>query len=101
MAIIEVPLRNDIFRYSFTKELEGVVFSFRITYNLRIDSWILDFIDVVNGIRLAGGQDLLKQFHHLVVPPGDLRIVDLDGLNTEPNKTNLGDRVVLQYTETE
>lgn len=64
-----------------------------------MDSWILDFIDVVNGIRLAGGQDLLKQFHHLDVPPGDLRIIDLDGKNTEPNKTNLGDRVVLQYTE--
>lgn len=101
MAIIEIPLRNDIFQYSFTKELEGIVYSFRIRYNLRIDSWILDFIDVVNGIRLAGGQDLLKQFHHLLVPPGDLRIIDLDGMNTEPNKTNIGDRVILEYTETE
>ncbi|MHC4397898.1 MAG: phage baseplate plug family protein [Planctomycetota bacterium] len=99
MATIEIPLRNDIFYYSFTKELDGVVYSLRLQYNRRIDSWILDFIDIVNGIRLAGGQDMLKQFHHLEVPPGRLEIVDLDGKFTEPNKTNIGDRVILQYEE--
>lgn len=99
MATIEIPLRSDIFHYSFTKELDGVVYSFRISYNRRIDSWTLDFINTVNGIRLAGGQDLTRQFKHLDVPPGKLEVVDLDGKFTEPNKTNLGDRVILQYTE--
>jgi len=99
MATIEISLRNDIFHYTFTKELNGVVYNFRIRYNRRIDSWILDFIDTVNGIRLAGGQDLLKQFHHLEVPPGSLEIIDLDGKFTEPEKTNIGDSVILQYTE--
>lgn len=99
MATIIIPLRNDIFHYSFTKELDGVVYAFRIRYNRRADSWILDFTDVVNGIRLSGGQDLLRQFKHLEVPPGRLEITDLDGKFTEPNKTNLGDRVILQYTE--
>lgn len=99
MAIIEIPLRNDIFHYSFTRELDGVVYLLRIRYNRRIDSWTLDFVDVVNGIRLAGGQDLLRQFKHLEVPAGRLEVVDLDGVFTEPDKTNLGDRVILQYTE--
>ena len=99
MATIEVQLRNDIFYYEFTKELDGVVYPFRLQYNRRIDSWIMDIVDVVNGIRLAGGQDLLKQFHHLDVPPGRLEVVDLDGMFAEPNKTNIGDRVILQYTE--
>ena len=99
MTTIEIPLRADIFYYEFTKELQGVVYSFRLRYNLRIDSWTLDFPDIINGIRLAVGQDLLKQFHHLPVPPGRLEVVDLDGKFAEPNKNNLGDRVILQYTE--
>lgn len=99
MAIIEIPLRNDVFYYDFTKELEGVVYNFRLQYNLRADSWTLDFVDIVNGIRLAGGQDLLKQFHHLDVPPGRLEVIDRDGMFHEPDKTNIGDRVILQYTE--
>lgn len=98
MATINIPVRGDIFYYTFTKELDGVIYSFKIHYNLRIDSWILNIGDEVI-MRLAGGQNLLGQFYHLNVPPGELRIVDLDGKNTEPNKTNFGDRVVLQYTE--
>lgn len=100
MPTIEIPLRSDIFYYEFTKELQGVVYSFRLRYNLRIDSWILGFVDVVDSLRLAGGQDLLGQLHHLEVPPGRLEVVDLDGMYAEPNKTNIGDRVILQYTET-
>ena len=101
MAIITLPTRNDIFNYSFRFNLDGVVFSMKIRYNRRIDSWILDFTDVLFGIRLVGGQDLLGQFHYLEVPPGELRIVDLDGENKEPDRTNFSDRVVLQYTEVE
>lgn len=99
MATIEIPLRNDIFFYEFSKELEGIVYNFRLKYNLRANSWALDIVDIINGIRLAGGQDLLKQFHHLDVPPGRLEVIDLDGKFQEPNKTNIGDRVILQYTE--
>lgn len=99
MTTIIIPTRNDIFNYSFRFNFEGVVFPMRLRYNRRIDSWILDFLDVLLGIRLAGGQDLLGQFHHLDLPPGELRIVDLDGENKEPDKTNFSDRVVLQYTE--
>lgn len=101
MAVILIPLRNDIFFYSFRKELEGTVYTFEVRYNLRINSWLLSIPDQVINIRLAGGTDLLSQFKHLDVPPGELRIIDLDGMNTEPDKTNLGDRVILRYTETE
>lgn len=99
MTIIEIPLRNDIFYYSFTKELNGIVYNFRLQYNRRVDSWILDIPESVNGSLPAGGQDILKQFHHLNVPPGRLEVVDLDGKFQEPNKNNLGDRVILRYTE--
>ena len=98
MATINIPVRSDIFYYTFTKELDGVVYFFKIRYNLRINSWILKISEEIS-MRLAGGYDLLGQFRHLDVPLGELRIVDLDEKNTEPDKTNFGNRVVLQYTE--
>jgi hypothetical protein len=99
MAEIIIPLRSDIFQYSFTKELDGVVYSFKIGYNLRVNSWRMGIGGLVIPIRLAGGGDLLRQFHHLEVPPGEMRITDLDGNFADPDKTNLGDRVILVYTE--
>lgn len=99
MSIILIPLRHDIFQYNFTKELGGIVYLFRFGYNLRCDSWFMNIGDIATPIRLALGGDLLRQFHHLEVPPGALEMIDLDGLYTDPNKTNLGDRVIMQYTE--
>ena len=99
MAQKIIPTRSDIFYYAFRFNMDGVVYSMNLRYNRRIDSWILDFVNVLWGIRLAGGQDLLGQFHHLDVPPGELRVIDLDGENKEPDKTNFSDRVVLEYTE--
>ena len=101
MSIITIPLRNDIFQYSFTIELEGVVYSFKIGYNLRANSWSMNIGSIVTPIRLVVGTDLISQFKHLEIPPGEMRIVDLDGLNRDPDKTNLGDRVIMQYTESE
>jgi hypothetical protein len=99
MATITIPLRNDIFNYGFRFAMDGVAYSMTLRYNRRIDSWVLDFDSVLYGARLCGGQDILGQFHHLAVPPGELRVVDLDGENKEPTKENFSDRVVLQYTE--
>jgi len=73
--------------------------TFRINYNSRIDSWILDIPNEVEGIRIVGGVDLLGQFKHLNVPQGELRIFDLDGLNREPTRDLFGDRVILTYTD--
>jgi len=99
MATITIPLRNDIFHYSFRFTMDGVAYPLTLRYNRRIDSWILNFDGVLLTARLCGGQDILGQFHHLEVPPGELRVVDLDGENKEPTKTNFSDRVILQYTE--
>ena len=97
-----IPVRNDIFHYSQQVELEGELYTLTFSYNGRTDSWCLDVgeeRDVLQGVRLTGGIDVLKQHHHLDVPPGELVCVDLDGLGREPTRLLFGDRVVLQYTE--
>lgn len=100
MSILTIPTRNDVFFYRQFVTLDNEEFILIFDYNRREDSWYLSIEDnVLNGIRLSGNNDILKQFHHLEVPPGELKIVDQDGLNREPDSDTFGDRVILTYEE--
>ncbi len=99
MTTYQIPVTNTLFDYSQDVELEGIVYKFRFNYNRRADSWVMFIGDELSGVRVVGGIDLLKQYHHLDVPPGELTILDLDGLGREPTKDTWGDRIILQYTE--
>ena len=101
MATLTIPVRNDIFFYRQFVTLDNVEYIMVFDLNDREDSWYLGFEDdILNGIRISGNNDILKQYHHLDVPPGELKIVDLDGLNREPSRATFGDRVILTYEET-
>ncbi len=100
MSILTIPTRNDVFFYRQFVTLDNEEFILIFDYNRREDSWYLSIEDnVLNGIRLSGNNDILKQFHHLEVPRGELIIVDQDGLNREPDSDTFGDRVILTYEE--
>ncbi len=99
MAIITIPLRNDLFDYSFSMELDTVTYQFKVRYIRRNSVWLLSVGDSVFNIPMLAGEDLLKQFHHLSVPEGKLNMIDLDGTSKDATRTNIGDRVILQYTE--
>lgn len=102
MSTLTIPVVNDKFHYSQQVELDDELYTLTFTYNGRMDCWHMSVgeeQDVIQGVRLAGGIDILKQFHHLSVPPGELWCIDLDNLNREPTKTLYGDRVVLRYIE--
>jgi hypothetical protein len=93
----QIPVVNDLFDYTQEVELDGISYRFRFNYNLRMDSWVMDIGEELQGVRIVGGIDLIGQFHHLDVPPGEIRTLDLDGLDRDPNKTTFGDRVILVY----
>ncbi len=100
MSTLTIPTRNDVFFYRQFVTLDNEEFILIFDYNRREDSWYLSIEDnILNGIRLSGNNDILKQFHHLEVPPGELKIVDQDGLNREPDSDTFGDRVILTYEE--
>ena len=100
MATFEIPTRNDIYIYEFQVELEAVTYRFDIRLKRRTDRWVMDIPNVVYDIPLLGGNDLFKQFHHLDgVPPGEMKIVDLDGLGRDADEFTLSDRLVLAYRE--
>jgi hypothetical protein len=97
MSVLRIPVKRNIFDYEI--EPEGLNAVFRFNYNARIDSWILDIVGQVEGIRIVGGIDILERYKYKDIPQGELRILDLDGTNLEPTKDNFGDRVILLYTE--
>ena len=100
MSTLIIPTRNDIFFYRQFVTLDNEEFIMIFDYNQREDSWYLSIEDsIINGIRLSGNNDILKQLHHLEVPEGELKIVDQDGLNREPSLLTFGDRVILTYEE--
>lgn len=101
MAVFEIPTRNDVFNYEFgVDQLESVTYLFRIRYNARMDRWMLDVPNVAYNIPVVGGPELFKQIHHLTgIPPGQIKVIDLDGLNRDAERTTLSDRIVLGYQE--
>ena len=42
MAVIELPVRNDLPNYEFKSELDGVVYTLRFRFNERLNDWVFD-----------------------------------------------------------
>ena len=63
--------------------------------------FIMSIGEQVKGITITAGVDMLKQLHHLDVPPGELYTYDYDGLNRDPQKDTFGDRITLRYVTSE
>ena len=100
MATLKIPVRRDIFWYRQFVTLDNEEYTIVFDYNRRQSSWYISIGDgVLNGIRISGNSDILEHHHYLDVPPGEIKIVDLDGLGREPDADTFGDRVILTYEE--
>ena len=98
MAIYTIPTRNDIFNYNFQLSLDQLIYTFKIHYNLRQDSWYLSINNLFINQRLTGGVNLLAAYRHIqTCPKGELRIIDNDGLNRSPTIGLFGGSILLQY----
>ena len=100
MAIFEITTRNDLFIYNFQVPLEEETYLIEMHYNRRLDLWVGRIPNALNGIPLLGRKDLFENFHYLdTIPPGELKVIDLDKLNRDAEEELLSDRVVLGYRE--
>lgn len=97
MATFQIPFNRARRNYSAQVNLDGVNYTFQIRYNRRLDSWVMDVKNVVNGIRIVGGVELLEQHKHRAVPQGTMRILDLEGLNRTPTLETFGDSIIVTY----
>jgi hypothetical protein len=69
---------------AYTKEivLDSKSYIFSFVWNTRGEFWTLSIADInkvtiINGIKIVLNYNLLQDFHHLDVPPGDLYVLDL------------------------
>lgn len=88
--MIEVPL-NSSPEQLFSITLEGNTYDCRVILNSRTGVWSISFsqsgTDIVNGVALVGGVDILKQYN---IPIENAYVVNLDKTNQDPTKDNLG-----------
>ena len=101
-----IPLTSDPSQ-TFSIDLEGNTYNFRVVYNQRNEMWTFDLSDVDENPILAGipiliGPNLLQQFTldlgSLIVWDNEDQLVD----STTANDDDLGTRVILvHYTPDE
>lgn len=85
-------------------DLEGVVYNLRFRWAERTEEWHLDLRDaegdpILLGIKLVTLYPLLRNYRHLVVPPGELFFVDNKDESARPTLDGMGERFKLIYIE--
>lgn len=88
--MIEIPLNSNP-EQLFSITINGNTYDCRVMLNSRTGVWSISFsqsgVDILNGIALLGGVDILKQYN---IPIENAYVVNLDNTNQDPTKTNLG-----------
>lgn len=88
--MIEIPLNSNP-EQLFSIILSGDTYDCRVILNSRTGVWSISFsqsgVDIVVGVSLLGGVDILKQYN---IPIENIYIVNLDNANQDPTRNNLG-----------
>lgn len=106
MAILQIPVANNLDAYSFSVILEQITYFFEFKYNGRRKRWLMDIYDqdkvpLIYGMPMLTNVDVLGQYSQEELPPGNFLVFDLSGLNKNPEQFDLGDTVLLLYEESE
>lgn len=107
MATLQSPVGVTPVAYTMTLELDGLYYDLTFRFNARDEHWFVDIshnsVSVLFGIKMVHSDDLFAQFSHLQVdnslPPGTFLMRDVTGADRDPDDTDLGDDVVMLYTE--
>jgi hypothetical protein len=102
MAVINLPLRNDLAHFDFTIALDGTTYRFLFRWNSRGEAWYLscsleDDTPVFAGVKVVIGFPLASRCKHEQRPPGLLVAFDSDEQQVAPGLTDLGARVRILY----
>lgn len=104
MAILEIPVRNDLDRYSLIATINETDYRMLFGYNTRDDHWYLsvsltDGTELATGIAVVANTPLLArwQWDQRLPQNGFLMAVDASGEDKEPVKEDFGDRVKLMW----
>lgn len=105
MAVI-IPTDTILATYTFSVELESIVFNFRFQFNNRDQSWFFDILTadgdpIRQGVKVVTNFPLLSRIARLDRPPGDIFAADLTGedLRAGLGELGIGQQIELNYFE--
>ncbi len=95
----EIPLSTNEAAQSLRVELEGELYTFRITFNDRLTYWGLDIsdvdgVDIASGILLVTGANLLSAYN---LDIGGLFMAEIGTTGGDAGFNNLGDVFKLMH----
>ena len=94
MATFEIELRIDENQsplFTVASNLSGRVYDLKLTWSYRWSAWYLDVDEIVQGIKVVNGTDLLEPYHYNDdLPPGKLGVVRNSGRESKPFFDNFG-----------
>ena len=99
-----VPINSDFDDYDFTISLDGTVYLLSVRWNGRMNKWFIS-IALENGTEIIGMRPIIADFPPFArfrnnnLPAGELIFIDTSGENRDPDRTDLGSRVILMYLE--
>lgn len=104
MALIELPLRNDVPAFTFQTDLDGTTYTFKFRYNSRMDRWAFDILTanedpIVSGVLVVTGTLLLERFSDPRLPQGDMLVLNKADENASPGRDDLQKNVFILYDE--
>jgi hypothetical protein len=104
MARFIIPVQPTTDPFSQQVELDGLIYDLTFLWNARDVHWSLtvgrEDVVLIDEVKLVIIDDLLAQYRRIEdLPPGIFSVIDLDGLDRDPDDTLFGDRVLLIYEE--
>jgi hypothetical protein len=106
MAILQLPIVQEMNNYQFRTDLNNETFLFYFYWNSRAAYWTMNIYtdagdDIITNVPLLLNVDLLANYRHLAVPKGQLFIINVTSANAEATFENFGIDVLLMYKEAE
>lgn len=104
MALRELPLRSDLASYSFRTELDGKFYTWRFSWNTRMQKWFYDIL-TEDEVPILMGQPVFvnfavsKRFKQKELPRGSWFFFDTSNKAIDPDRNDLGSRVILIYED--
>jgi len=106
MAILKLPVRDDLRFQSFFVILDGATYKLDFEWNIRSEAFSftisdIDEVPILSGRELAADSNLLSGVPSTSKPPGLLILSDTEGRGTGPRLGELGSIYELLYFEAE
>lgn len=98
--MIIIP-NSDFPAYVETITLDGFLYVFGFTWNTREGAWFMsisrDNEPLLYNIKVVDNYELIERFTNLALPPGLIMTLDIENINRNPGRDELGSAVKVAY----